>query len=146
MGGMYIIFAVVHVALAVFIVGPMAILPMVGMKSMRTGQREQVLSVAKSTRLFSWLSILVVVFGYGLLGMGDSAGDVTDMWVLVSIGAWLIALLLSLIVVAPKMIKAAEPRTDISEAKPRGYAPVAAASGISTLMLIIVVVMMVWQP
>ena len=60
---------------SVFIVGPMAILPMTAMRALRAGQAGPVLSLAKSTAIFSYASLLVVVFGFGVMGMADPVRD-----------------------------------------------------------------------
>ncbi|MDN2783585.1 hypothetical protein PAI99_08730, partial [Campylobacter jejuni] len=61
------LFAVLHVVSAVFIVGPMAILPMTAMRAVRAGNAEQGQVLAKSTNLISLLSLLVVFFGFGVM-------------------------------------------------------------------------------
>ncbi|GAB3566394.1 DUF2269 family protein [Spelaeicoccus albus] len=146
------LFDVLHVVLAVFIVGPMAILPMTAMRSIRAGQGGQVATLAKSTFIFSLLSILVVILGFGLLGMSDPQYglSVTTGWVMTSLIAWLIAILLNLLVVVPAMRKAAAALQPAGEAgapaQSKGYPQIAAFSGISTLLLVLVVVLMVWKP
>lgn len=144
------LFDVLHVVLAVFIVGPMAILPMTAMRSIRAGEGGQVATLAKSTFIFSLLSILVVILGFGLLGMSTYGTSVTDGWVMTSIIAWLIAILLNLLVVVPAMRKAAaalQPAGNAdATAQSKRYPQIAAFSGISTLLLVLVVVMMVWKP
>ena len=56
---------ILHVVTAVFIVGPMAILPMTGMRAIRAGNAGQVLTLAKSTFVLSLASLAVVIFGFG---------------------------------------------------------------------------------
>ena len=55
------LFATLHVVAAVFVVGPMAILPMTAMRAIRAGQGQQVDVLARSTFVFSLLSLMVVV-------------------------------------------------------------------------------------
>jgi len=49
------LFAVLHVTAAIFIIGPMTILPMTGMRAIRAGNASQVSGLARSTALLGWL-------------------------------------------------------------------------------------------
>jgi uncharacterized membrane protein len=157
------LFAVLHVVTAVFIVGPMAIIPMTAMRAVRAGNASQVRTLAKSTNLLSLLSLLTVVFGFGAMGMSDPKFklSVTTPWILWSIIAYIVALGLTLFVVVPAMRKAADaldtvpagvaadvstPAAEAAALESRGYPAIAAASGVASLLLILVVVLMVWKP
>jgi hypothetical protein len=50
-------FLVLHVLGSVFIVGPMAILPMTAMRALRAGNAPQLTTLAKSTELFSMVPL-----------------------------------------------------------------------------------------
>lgn len=150
---MDILFNTLHIVAAVFIVGPMAILPMTAMRSIRAGEAGQVATLAKSVNLFTLLSIVVAFFGFGALGVSDPEDGFSfgSTWVLLSIVAYAIALAINLFVVVPAMRQAAEAITakagaTAPDAKPAGYSRVAMGSGISSLLLVIVVVLMVWKP
>ncbi|TAM71860.1 MAG: DUF2269 family protein [Microbacteriaceae bacterium] len=147
------VLSVLHVAGAVFIVGPMAILPMTAMRSVRAGDGAQVARLAKSTNLFTLLSLLVVVFGFGVMGMSDPKYHVTfaSTWIWLSIVMYAISFVLSLVVVVPTMRKAAaalQSAGTATDAVPTAsrYPAIAAGSGISSLLLLAVVVLMVWKP
>jgi uncharacterized membrane protein len=133
---------ILHVVGAVFIIGPMAILPMTGLRALRAGNNEQVNVIARSTAIFSCLSLVVAVLGFGLVGMADPKYDLSVMtpWVLISIALYVIAVVTALAVVVPALKKAAGSRSQQS------YAPIAAGSGITTVLLLAVVVLMVWKP
>jgi uncharacterized membrane protein len=137
---------VLHVLTAVFVIGPMAVLPMTAMRSLRAGHGDQVSSLARSTVVFSIGSVVVALLGFALLGMtGDKHGtSVSTPWVLWSVIAYLVALGLTLFVVAPAMRAAA---ADARSGRASGsYAKIAAPSGVSSLLLAVVVVLMVWKP
>ena len=144
------LFAVLHVVSAVFIVGPMAILPMTAMRAVRAGNAGQVEVLAKSTNLISLLSLLVVFFGFGVMGLADKKYDlsVTTPWILWSIILYVVALGLTLFLVVPTMRRAAEGLRggQDSEAAPSRYPAIAAGSGVASLLLVAVVVLMVWKP
>lgn len=144
------LFAVLHVVSAVFIVGPMAILPMTAMRAVRAGNAGQVEVLAKSTNLISLLSLLVVFFGFGVMGLADKKYDlsVTTPWILWSIILYVVALGLTLFLVVPTMRRASEAirGAENSEAAPSMYPAIAAGSGVASLLLVAVVVLMVWKP
>ncbi|WP_137123425.1 DUF2269 family protein [Segeticoccus rhizosphaerae] len=141
---------VLHVLTAVFIIGPMAILPMTAMQALRSGHETHVIALARSTAILSWASLLVAVLGFGVLGMSDPKYDlsVTTPWVLISLVLYLLALAVSLLVVAPTLRRAgAHMNTaDAATTTRIGYGRVAASSGIVSLLLVAVVVLMVWKP
>ncbi|CAN5259417.1 hypothetical protein BH09ACT6_BH09ACT6_07170 [soil metagenome] len=150
---MSIIFLTLHVVAAVFIAGPLAILPMVGLRAVREGNTVQAASLAKSTSLLSWLSLIIVVLGFGALGMSDPEDNFTfsDTWVWLSIVLYVVAFVLTMFVVVPALRQAAEvPAATadgaVAQAKPAGYSRIAMGSGISTLLLVVIVVLMVAKP
>ena len=151
------LFSVLHVVGAVFIVGPMAILPMSAMRAVRAGNASQVSTLAKSTNLFALLSLIVFVLGFGLVGMADPKYhlSVGTPWVLWSVILYVVALGLTLFLVVPTMRRAAEQLGETAaaaegdapaaNARP-SYPAIAAGSGVASLLLVAVVVLMVWKP
>ncbi|WP_269045301.1 DUF2269 family protein [Paenarthrobacter sp. Z7-10] len=151
---------VLHVVAAVFIVGPMTILPMTAMRALRSGAQTQVASLAKSTYVFSLLSLIVVVFGFGLMGMSDPKYhlSMTTPWILISIIAYVLALVLNLAVVVPALRHAGSAvvpvtagsgtQTAANSSQPagKGYQRISMSSGIVALLMVLVVVLMVWRP
>ena len=149
------LFSVLHVVGAVFIVGPMSILPMTALRALRAGNGPQVSTLAKSTALFTYLSLIVFILGFALVGMADPKYhlSVTTPWVLWSIIAYALAIILSLALVVPALRRAAGRAADRSTARtapasptPAGYAIISAGSGAVSLLLLLVVVLMVWKP
>lgn len=146
---------VLHVVFAVFLVGPMAVLPMVALRDLRTGNAAHVGNLARSTNVFSILSLLVVVFGFGVLGTTEEKYDLSvgTPWVLASLICYLVALAVSLAVVVPALRQAVPtgPTTDAGTTagagtRAAGYSKVAMSSGVVSLLLLAVVVLMVWKP
>ncbi len=143
------VLTVLHVVAAVFLVGPMAILPMTALRALRAGEWSMVSTLAVSTRVFSLASVLVAVLGFGVVGTADKRFDlsVTTSWVLTSIILYVIALALSLAVVVPAMKRAAgELEGGRGEAARALYGRIAAGSGVVSLLLVAVTVLMVWKP
>jgi len=138
------VLSILHVASAVFIVGPMAILPMTGLRALRSGSGAQVRTLAKSTTIFTWLSLLTVVFGFGISGMWKIS--FLTPWILWSVILYVIAFLLTLFVIGQMHKAAAEIDGASAGTKPSGYGAIAASSGIAALLLVAVVVLMIWRP
>jgi uncharacterized membrane protein len=150
------LFTTLHVVAAVFIVGPMAILPMTAMRAIRAGQGRQVEILARSTFIFSLLSLLVVVFGFGILPFSRYGTTVTTSWVLISLILYVVAFGISVLGVVPAMRSAAESLAAVpagsapdpgtaADAK-HAYTRVAMLSGIASLLLLVIVVLMTWKP
>ena len=154
--GMNTVFNVLHVVAAVFFVGPMAMLPMAALRSLRAGNAAQVATLATSTSLLSWLSLAVALLGFGALGMARPSGHYSfgSFWIVSSIIAYVVALLLSVFVVVPNLQKASAALAAASSldaptataAKPTGYSLIAGSSGVVAVLLVIVVILMVWKP
>ncbi|MGS0688466.1 DUF2269 family protein [Nakamurella sp. GG22] len=142
------VLSALHVVGAVFIVGPMAILPMTAMRSVRAGQGGQVAVLAKSTYIFSLLSLLVAILGFGILGVSDHDTSVSTPWVLISIILYVLAVGLTLLAVVPALRSAAEHLQDpaAQELSKPDYRRIAIGSGVTSLLLVVVVVLMSWKP
>lgn len=68
---------VLHVLAAVFIIGPMAILPMTAMRAIRGGDGAQVRSLAQSTNVLSLASLIVIIFGFGVMSLSGTKYDLS---------------------------------------------------------------------
>lgn len=147
------LWAVLHVVGTVFLVGPMAVLPMGAMRALRAGSASQLGTLAKSTELFSMLSLVVAVVGLPL--MAGSRHELTLMtpWILGSVVLYALALLLNLFLVVPAIRRAAaqlngsssSPGTSPQGSK-HGDTAMSAGPAVVCLLLASVVVLMVWRP
>lgn len=137
----------------------MAILPMTAMRSIRAGDGHQVVALSKSTRLFSLLSLIVIVFGFGAMGMSKFNISFGATWIWLSIVLYVIALGVALFLVVPVMRRTGEALTvtatsgtQSNTASPGAAAPknsygaIAAGTAIATLCLLVVIILMVWKP
>ena len=142
-----VVFAL-HVVAAVFIIGPMAILPMTAMRAVRAGQGGQVAVLAQSTFVFSLLSLLVAVLGFGVLGLNEEGTIVSTPWVLISIILYVAAVALNLFAVVPALRSAAEHMLDpvTQDLQRPDYRRIAIGSGVVTLLLVVITVLMAWHP
>lgn len=140
------IMPILHITLAVFIIGPMAILPHTGLAALRRGNTGAVRAIERSTTIFSFVSLLVFMLGFGALGVAKPEDNWTfsSPWITWSMLAYIIALGLTLFVVLPNLRKGAD-ALDAGE-EYFGYGRIAASNGITTLLLVLVVVLMTWKP
>jgi len=122
----------------------MAILPMTAMRSLRAGQAGQVRTLAKSTTVFTLLSLIPFLVGFGLMGMYKIPFDRT--WVWLSIVLYLVAFVIALVLVVPAMRRAAALLEGSESTAPSGYGMIAGGSGVVSLLLLAVVVLMAWKP
>ena len=85
------LFRALHIVAAVcFIIGPMAILPMTGLRALRAREAGPITVLAKSVNVFTLLSLLVALFGFGALGMSERA-SFASTWIWLSIVLYVIA-------------------------------------------------------
>lgn len=153
---MYTVMNVLHVVAAVFLVGPMAVLPMSALRMVRAGNALAVERTAKSTTIFSVGSLVVFIFGFGLIEAAPEGWNLSlaTPWILISIILYFVALALSLFAVAPALRSVAEhlradadPNASETVAvRGNDYRRIAIVSGIVSLLLLAVVVLMVVRP
>jgi uncharacterized membrane protein len=98
-----------------------------------------------------------VIFGFGAMALADERFNlsITTPWILISIVLYVIALIVSLAMVVPIMRRAgrrlAENGSSGATAKSSGssmseYSLIGMSSGISAVLLLVVVILMVWKP
>lgn len=135
---------------AVFVIGPMAILPQIALRTIRAKQGAMVEMLARSTMVVSVISLVVAVLGFGALATSDKkdAFSITTPWVLISLILYVVAVALSLLAVVPALRSAGEHLSDPSTQDLRSpdYQRIAVGSGVVSLLLVAVVVLMVWKP
>jgi uncharacterized membrane protein len=147
---MHTFLLVLHVVAAVFLIGPMAVLPMSGLRALRNKSAEQVVTIAKSTYTTSLLSLIVPAVGMGVLGTADASDDLSfgTTWIWLSLLLYAVALAVNLAVVVPALRAGAAQLAVAGSDAPIGpaYQRISISNGVASLLLIAVVVLMVWQP
>ena len=141
-----------HVTLAVFIIGPMALLPHTGLRALRNHDAKQVSGLARAVSIFTWASLVVFVLGFASLGE-DKNASFTNLWVWLSVLLYAAAFVLSIFVVIPNMRRGAEEIANAAPVaegetlrRPAAYSAVAATAGVTTILLVIVVILMAFRP
>ncbi|GAA0267110.1 DUF2269 family protein [Cryptosporangium japonicum] len=112
-----------HVLAAVFLIGPMAIAPMIGMRAIRRHDARGVHEAARTTTLYTLLSLVVAALGFVLIGVSNGRWSFGDAWITISMTLYVIALLLGIGVVAPGLTGAAR-LLDASTPVPATQVPV----------------------
>lgn len=141
---MGILLEVLHVAGAVFVVGPMVLLPMFALRAIRAGDGAQVRRFANSALGFGIATLVVGALGFGVMATTDPSENlsISTGWILVSVIAFAAAIVIHLAVVVPALRNADRDKGERSF----GYALVATTSGTVAILLVLVVVLMITRP
>lgn len=144
-----VIVNVLHVLGAVFVIGPLVVLPMVGLFAVRLHQRTIVSHLATLTNVFNYVSLAVVLLGFALVGLGGAEEEwsVTTPWILASAVIYLIAFLGTATVVVPQLRLAGKGTAGTgTPAASERYPLLASSAGVVAILLVCIVVLMVAQP
>jgi uncharacterized membrane protein len=105
---MHTFMVLLHVVAAVFLIGPLVVAPMFGLRALRIGNPEGLRDSARQTTLYGLLSL--IVFAFGTLAVATEKKDYTfgTIWVNVSMTLYILALVVVLLVLAPALNKASK--------------------------------------
>jgi len=147
---MFKIMLALHLLFAVFAVGPLVHAATTAARGVRTGDAAATASSSRVLKIYSYASILVIVFGFALMsskspyGKHEQVAEFSEPWIWVSALLWLVAVALVLGVIVPTLERAtalagSEPASSLS-------ARVAATGGIVGIIFAVIVFLMVYQP
>ncbi len=141
---------VLHLLFAIFAIGPLVHAVTTAGRGIRRGDAAATASAARMTQIYSYASILVIVFGFGLMSAkspytGKAVASFGETWIWLSALLWLVAAALALVVIVPGLKKATALISGGKNAKAIG-GRVAACGGVVALIFIVIVVLMVYQP
>ena len=145
--GTYAVVLVLHLLTALFVVGPLAVAAVTSPRLARSGSLDALRSAARSTRLYALASLVVVLLGTAMIGLGGTgeAWEMSQLWVSASYVLWIVAVALTLGLVVPAQhaaVQALEAGTDAGGAAGR----MAAGGGLAMLAWTAIVVLMVTKP
>lgn len=145
--GAYAVVLVLHLLTALFVVGPLAVAAVTSPRLARAGQLDALRTAQRTTRLYALTSLVVVLLGTAMIGLGDTgeAWELSQLWVSASYALWIIAVALTLGLVVPaqqQAVKALESGGDAGGAAGR----MAAGGGLAMLAWAAIVVLMVTKP
>jgi hypothetical protein len=130
---------VVHVVLAIFLIGPLVAAANQAARVLRGGGAEALGLLSRSITLYGWASLLVAVFGFGLVRDDVSF---SDGWLIGSIVLYVVATVLVLGLLAPMLRGAPDRSEETAALAPRA----AAVGGIASLCYVLIAILMVWRP
>ncbi|HET8665493.1 MAG TPA: DUF2269 family protein [Nocardioides sp.] len=140
-----------HLLAAIFAVGPLVGAATTASRALRTSDAGAATSAARMIRLYSYVSVVVVIFGMGLMSQkapwdsSEEVASMSDTWIWLSLLLWVAAMAVSLGVLAPSLTKAAAQIGGTGSAQGL-VGRVAAAGGVIGLIYAAIVLLMVYQP
>jgi uncharacterized membrane protein len=147
---MFKILLALHLLTAIFAIGPLVGAATTASRGLRTGDAGATDSAARTLTIYSYASVLVVIFGFGLMSADDPYGpgkvaDFGDTWIWLSVLLWLVSMALVLAVTVPALKQAAT-AIGSGATTDRLVARVAASGGVVGLIFAAIVFLMVYRP
>lgn len=97
---------VVHVLAAIFVIGPLCVAPLTGLRGIRRRDPDRVHAAARQTALFGAGSVVVGALGAAAVAAGDRY-DFTTPWVTISATLYVVALVITFAATVPALRGAA---------------------------------------
>lgn len=137
-----------HLLFAIFAIGPLVHAATTAARGVRQRDAKATAYTARMARIYAYVSVLVVVFGFGLMASkqdGQQVAKVSETWIWLSALLWLIAVALVLAVVVPTLDKATA-LISKQESPASLTGRVAAAGSVVGIVFTVIVFLMVYQP
>ena len=145
--GAYAVVLALHLITVAFVIGPIAVATPLSARAARAGEAGALRDHARTTRVYAIASLVTVLLGSAMIGLGDVGGQWSfgQVWVSASYALWLVAVALLLAVVVPAQQAAGDA---IAEGRDGGsYAGrISAAGGVAALAFTVIIVLMVLKP
>ncbi|GAB3495858.1 DUF2269 family protein [Flexivirga lutea] len=147
-----------HLLTAIFAVGPLVHAVTTASRGLRTADPVAIESSARTAKIYSMASVLVVIFGFGLMSQkrrGKELGSFGDTWIWLSLLLWVVAVIITFVVLVPALERASDAIRAGSEGSGAGdlqtavksqTARVAAGGGVVGVLFAVIVVLMVYRP
>jgi hypothetical protein len=148
---MFKIMMALHVLFAIFAIGPLVHAATTAGRGIRRADAAATASASRMLKIYSYASVLVIVFGFALMssdspyGSHQKVAEFSEAWIWVSLLLWVVALALVLAVIVPALDRATELATAGSPVDAL-VARVAAAGGVVGVIFAVVVFLMVYRP
>jgi hypothetical protein len=147
---MFKIVLALHLLTAVFAIGPLVYAATTASRGVRQGDAAAVAASARTLRLYSYASVLVVIFGFILMSSTSDfthkrTADFSELWIWLSLLLWAASIGLVFAMLVPGLRRAGEL---IGRAEPVSALTgrVAAAGGLVGLIFAAIVFLMVYRP
>jgi len=141
------LFLALHLLASIFAVGPLVHAATTASRGVRSGDGAAVATAARTARVYGYASLLVVLLGFGVMGMKESGKKpgFGDTWVWLSLVLYIIALVLVLGLLVPELRRAAaQLGSGAGGTAPAGR--VAAVGGSIALLFAGIIFLMVYRP
>lgn len=148
---MYKIMLALHLLTAIFAVGPLVGGATTAVRGLREGSATATATSARLLKVYSYASVVVVIFGFGLMSANDpdhpghKVADIGDVWIIVALILWLFALAEGLVGLVPALEQASA-KLGAGESADALKGKVAMLGGSIALNYAIIVFLMVYQP
>jgi uncharacterized membrane protein len=145
--GAYAVVLVLHLLTVVFLVGPLAVTAVTSPRHARAGRLDALRDSMRTTRLYAIGTVLTVLLGSAMIGLGETgdAWTMGQLWVSASYALWILALVLTLGLVVPGQraaVSALEAGGEADGAATR----IAVGGGLAVLAWVAIIVLMVVKP
>ncbi len=137
-----------HLLFGIFAIGPLVHAATTAARGVRHGDAAATAYSARIARIYAGASLLVVIFGFGLMAAkedGHQVAKISETWIWLSVVLWVLAIGLVLAIIVPTLNKATALIT-AQESAASLTGRVAAAGGVVGVVFAAIVVLMVYQP
>ena len=148
---MFKLFLFLHLLAAIFAVGPLIGAATTASRALRSPDADAARSAARTIRIYSYASVVVVLFGFALMSTkapwdsSQQVADIGDTWILVSIVLWGASVAVALGGLVPALQHAETTIRDGGNVATL-TGRVAAFGGATGLLYAAIVLLMVYQP
>jgi len=145
---MFKVMLALHLLTAIFAIGPLVHASTTASRGLRQKDAAALASSARVIKIYSIASVIVVIFGFGLMsskspyGNHDTVASFSEPWIWISTLLWIAAVGLCHALVIPPLEKSAK---DVEQA-PALVGKVAAGGGLIGIIFAVIVVLMVYRP
>lgn len=140
-----------HVLFAIFTIGPLVHAATTAARGIRTGDDTVTASSSRLLKIYSYASVGVVIFGFGLMSAdnkyrpGEKVATFGEPWLWVSTLLWVVAVALVLAVLVPTLDRATR-SIGAQQSVVSLTGRVAAVGGVVAVIFAVVVFLMVYRP
>lgn len=145
---MFKILFALHLLTAIFAIGPLVHASTTAVRGLRTADAGATATAARTITIYSYASLLVVFFGFGLMSAkrhGETVAQISDPYIWLSGLLWVAAVGLALGVMVPALQQATT-KIGAGESVDALRAKVAAPGGVIGLVFAAIVFLMVYKP
>jgi uncharacterized membrane protein len=145
---MFKVLLALHIVFAIFVIGPLAHAAKTAGRGVRKGDGAATAEAARLLRIYSIVSVLVVLLGFGLMSMkedGEKVAEFGDTWIWLSLVLWLAAVGVIHAVMVP-MLNKITASIQSEESVVGQTLRVATAGGVVGTLFVVIVFLMVYKP